>query len=78
MSDNSIPKCSCILCNGILDTQRQADGKGSFYFLVTCWNKSCGMYSVTRSLESYGKLSPADIADYCEMNRQRLPVVQHG
>jgi hypothetical protein len=77
MSENSIPKCFCIVCSKPLDVQRQADGKNGFFYLLTCWDKTCGMYSVTRSLESYGKLSPADIQAYCEMNGKSW-AVQHG
>lgn len=69
---NPLPLCRC--CGQPMQADRQADGKGSSYLIVTCWNKSCGMYSVTRSLESYRKLTPDDIAAYCEMNRQPVQV----
>ena len=66
----------CRDCGQPLDAQCQADGKGSTFIIVTCWQKDCGMYSVTRSLESYLLLTESELADYREMNRLRDEVAR--
>ena len=72
MAIQIVPPCPvCHDCGQPMDTQPQADGKGSSYLLVTCWNPDCGLRTVTRSLESYGLLTESDLESYREMNRTR-------
>lgn len=58
-AENSQPAsnvpCTCRVCGGTLDAQFQSDGKSATtgYYIVTCWNKVCGLYTVTRSAQTY-------------------------
>jgi hypothetical protein len=52
-----------------MDVQRQADGKGGSYVIVTCWNPQCLLRTVTRSLTTYSKLTESELEAYREMNR---------
>ena len=61
----------CRDCGQPLDAQCQADGKGSTFIIVTCWNPDCMLRTVTRSLESYLLLTESELASYREMNRVR-------
>lgn len=67
----------CRDCGQPLDTCQQADGRGSHYLLVTCWNPECLLQTVTRSLDTYMLLSETELAAYRDMNRARM-AVQHG
>ena len=62
----------CRDCGQLLDVQTQADGKGSSYLLVTCWQRDCLLATVTRSLESYNQLTESELETYREMNRLRV------
>jgi len=75
MADLIVPECRCRDCGQPLDCQYQADGKGGFYWLVTCWNPSCLLRTVTRSLATYSKLTDSDLEAYREMNRVREATV---
>jgi len=52
--DSSVP-CTCRACGGTLDAKYQPLGLPDKhgYWIVTCWNKACGLYTVTRSASSY-------------------------
>lgn len=63
--------CHCKDCGQLLDSQLQADGKGDFYIIVTCFNPQCELRHVTRSLEGYKQLTPEELEAYREMNRNR-------
>lgn len=57
-AENSQPSnvpSTCRVCGGTLDAQFQLSGKPNKhgYWILTCWNKGCGLYSVTRSAETY-------------------------
>lgn len=66
-AENSQPAsgvpCACRVCGGTLDAKFQSDGKSatSGYYIVTCWNKACGLYTVTRSQFTYFTF---DISEY--------------
>lgn len=62
----------CRDCGKPLDVQTQADGKGGSYQIVTCWEKSCELRTVTRSLASYTLLTESELEAYREMNRIRM------
>lgn len=64
-------ECRCHDCGKPLDAQRQADGKGGSYIIVTCWNPICPLRTVTRSLSTYASLTDSDWEAYREMNRDR-------
>lgn len=71
MATQIVSECTCRECGQVLDAQSQADGRGGSFLLVTCWNPDCGLRTVTRSLESYGLLTEAELESYREMNRIR-------
>jgi hypothetical protein len=71
MSAQIVSECRCRECGQPLDVQRQADGKGSSFPLVTCWIPDCGLRTVTRSLESYLLLTESELQIYRETNRVR-------
>jgi hypothetical protein len=76
MCANILPQdCICHDCGKPLDAQRQADGKGSFYIIVTCWNPECLLRTFTRSLLSYSTLTDTDWEAYREMNRTMAQAV---
>lgn len=57
--------CTCRVCGGALEAKSQQSGipaKPS-YWILTCWNRACGLYSVTRSAASY---STFNLAPYLE------------
>lgn len=62
-AENSQPVCTCRRCGGTLDAQYQVLGlpHNPGYWFLTCWNKSCALYSVTRSASSY---STFDLTPY--------------
>jgi hypothetical protein len=68
---SSLQSCTCRDCGMPLDTQRQADGKGGFYIIVTCWNPRCLLRTVTRSLTTYSSLTDSELEAYREMNRSQ-------
>ena len=57
--------------------QLEADGKGGFYIIVTCWNPQCLLRTVTRSLSTYASLTDSDWEDYREMNRNRADIYSY-
>lgn len=65
----------CRDCGKPLDCRSQADGKGSSYLIVTCWNPACLLRTVTRSLATYYKLTETELEAYREMNRVREATV---
>ena len=65
----SSQKYLCHDCGKPLDVQRQVDGKGGSYIIVTCWNPQCLLRTVTRSLTTYSNLTDSDWEPYREMNR---------
>lgn len=70
--------CSCHDCGMPLDAQRQADGKGGFYIIVTCWNPKCLLRTVTRSLTTYASITDSDWEAYREMNRSYTQDVRYS
>jgi len=52
-----------------MDVQRQADGRGGSYLIVTCWNPDCDLRTVTRSLTTYVRLTEAELEAYRQTNR---------
>ncbi len=70
----SSQECRCHDCGMHLDAQRQADGKGGSYIIVTCWNPQCLLRAVTRSLTTYSSLTDSDWEVYREMNRASAEV----
>ena len=73
----SLQECRCHDCRKPLDAQLQADGKGGFYIIVTCWNPQCLLRTVTRSLSTYASLTDSDWEDYREMNRNRADIYSY-
>ena len=71
MCANISQDCVCHDCGKPLDTKRQADGKGGYYVIVTCWNPQCLLRTVTRSLATYASLTDSELEAYREMNRSR-------
>jgi hypothetical protein len=69
-------ECLCHDCGKPLDARPQADGKGGYYLIVTCWNPHCLLRTFTRSLTSYTKLTDTDWEAYREMNRVPAQAVQ--
>jgi len=61
--------CLCHDCRQPLDARLQADAKGGYYTIVTCWNPHCLLRTFTRSLSSYTTLTDTDWEAYREMNR---------
>ena len=57
--------CTCRCCGGVLDAQYQPLGLPDKpgYWLLTCWNRNCGLHSVTRTALTYATF---DIAPYLE------------
>lgn len=55
--------CSCRVCGGVLEAKFQLSGKpnNDGYWILTCWNKTCTLNSVTRSAQTY---STFDISEY--------------
>ena len=72
---SSLKNCTCRDCGMPLDVQRQADGKGGSYVIVTCWNPQCLLRTVTRSLTTYSNLTDSELEAYREMNRAQLAAV---
>ena len=68
-------ECLCHDCGKPMDAQRQADGKGGSYIIVTCWNPQCLLRTVTRSLTTYFSLTESDLEAYRDMNRVRAEAV---
>ena len=68
-------ECLCHDCGKPLDAQRQADGKGGYYIIVTCWNPECLLRTFTRSLNSYVRVTDSEWEAYREMNRQPAQAV---
>lgn len=54
---------TCRCCGGRLDAKFQASYRSEKpgFWLLTCWNKACGIYSVTRSDLTYQTF---DLAPY--------------
>lgn len=77
MAITIVSNCLCHDCKQPMDVQPQADGRGGYYLLVTCWNRNCLLFSVTRSLVSYSNLTECDFESYRQMNRARM-AVQHA
>lgn len=67
--------CVCHDCGKPLDAQRQADGKGGYYVIVTCWNPQCLLRTFTRSLSNYATLTESDFESFREMNRLQAQAV---
>jgi len=63
--------CLCHDCGKPLDAQRQADGKGGHYIIVTCWNPQCLLRTFTRSLSNYSMLTDSELESFREMNRSQ-------
>ena len=73
MYANILPQdCLCHDCGKPLDTQHQDDGKGGSYIIVTCWNPTCLLRAVTRSLMTYRTLTDIEWESYREMNRAQV------
>jgi len=66
--------CRCHDCGKTMDAQRQMDGKGGFYIIVTCWNPDCLLRTVTRSLTTYSNLTDNEWEAYRDMNRLHAQV----
>lgn len=64
--------CNCRDCGSQLDLVEQARSPrvGGYMQLVTCWNKACLLYGVTREINTYLEMSEADLESYREMNRK--------
>lgn len=56
---------TCRCCGGQLDIKWQLNGKPNKagYWILTCWNKTCGIYGITRSAPTYLTF---DLAPYLE------------
>ena len=68
-SISELATCNCHDCGQPLDAQRQADGNGGFYVIVTCRNAHCLLRSVTRSLTTYLCLTDDELELYRDLNR---------
>jgi len=68
-------ECLCHDCGKSLDARRQADGKGGYYIIVTCWNSECLLRTFTRSLNSYTALTESELESFREMNRVQAQAV---
>ncbi len=46
---------TCRCCGGTLEAKQQLTGipEKPAYWIVTCWNRTCGLFEVTRSASSY-------------------------
>jgi len=57
--------CTCRVCGGALEAKQQLTGipEKPAYWIVTCWNRACGLYSVTRSASLYPTF---DLTPYLE------------
>lgn len=75
MAIQIVSECKCVDCGQPMDVKPQADGKGGYYLLVTCWNRKCLLQGVTRSFVSYKNLTVEELESYRVMNRL---AVQHG
>lgn len=65
---DSVPQvCRC--CGGALDIQWQSSGLTDKpgYWLMTCWNRACGLFAVTRTHLTYATF---DVSLY--LNKERL------
>lgn len=63
--DTGKPNLSCRCCGGALEAKYQPLGLPDKpgYWIVTCWNRACGLFEVTRSAGSYPTF---DLAPYLE------------
>jgi len=71
----SQPDYLCHDCGQPLDARLQADGKGGYYVIVTCWNPDCLLRTFTRSLSSYATLTDTDWEAYRAMNRVQAQAI---
>jgi len=56
-----------------MDIIQQANSKGGFITLITCWNPKCLLETVTLSVDQYASLTECQLEAYRDMNRRSRP-----